>query len=222
MENCLKKPNYKGVIRKGVNMKTDDLKAQGLTDEQIAFVMKENGTDLKALQDENATLKTEKSQLENDKQVLEKEKGEKEQALKNLQEKSITKEEYDKKVKEIEDNAKKEHADYIFNELLKNAFKDAKVRNTENNINAVKGSLDLTKITTDKDGKTLIGIKEQLEELKKSDPHFFETSANGNEPNEPGANGGKGDDGSDVSIASNIAKEANKRESQETKSQFFN
>ena len=76
-------------------MKTDDLKAQGLTDEQIAFVMKENGTDLKALQDENATLKTEKSQLENDKQVLEKEKGEKEQALKNLQEKSITKEEYD-------------------------------------------------------------------------------------------------------------------------------
>ena len=103
----------------------------------------------------------------------------------------------------------------------KNAFKDAKVRNTENNINAVKGSLDLTKITTDKDGKTLIGIKEQLEELKKSDPHFFETSANGNEPNEPGANGGKGDDGSDVSIASNIAKEANKSDSQETKSQFF-
>ena len=48
-------------------MKTEDLKAQGLSDEQINFVMAENGKDLKTLQDENAALKTEKSQLENDK-----------------------------------------------------------------------------------------------------------------------------------------------------------
>ena len=41
-------------------MKTEDLKAQGLTEEQINFVMGENGKDLKALQEENATLKTEK------------------------------------------------------------------------------------------------------------------------------------------------------------------
>ena len=52
-------------------MKTEDLKAQGLTEEQINFVMGENGKDLKALQEENATLKTEKTQLENDKKVLE-------------------------------------------------------------------------------------------------------------------------------------------------------
>lgn len=203
-------------------MKTEDLKAQGLTDEQITFVMAENGKDLKSIQDENAVLKTEKSQLENDKKVLEKEKGEKEQALKNLQEKSITKEEYDKKVKEIEENAKKEHQEYVFGELLKNAFKDCKVRNTDNNIKAVKGSLDMTKITTDKDGKTLIGVKEQLEELKKTDPHFFETVINGNNPNEPGVGAGKGDDGEEISMASNIAKEANKTETQETKSEFFN
>ena len=42
-------------------MKTEDLKAQGLSDEQINFVMAENGKDLKTLQDENAALKTEKS-----------------------------------------------------------------------------------------------------------------------------------------------------------------
>ena len=50
-------------------MKTEDLKAQGLTEKQINFVMGENGKDLKTLQEENATLKTEKSQLENDKKV---------------------------------------------------------------------------------------------------------------------------------------------------------
>lgn len=37
-------------------MKTEDLKAQGLTDEQISFVMAENGKDLKKLQKENENL----------------------------------------------------------------------------------------------------------------------------------------------------------------------
>lgn len=203
-------------------MKTDDLKAQGLTEDQIKFVLAENGKDIKTLQEENTSLKADKSQLENDKKVLEKEKGDKEKALTDLQKNTITKEEYDKKVKEIEDNAKKEHSDYIFNELLKSAFKDAKVRNTENNINAVKGSLDLTKITTDKEGKTLIGIKEQLDALKKTDPHFFETKVGGSQQGEPDGNGGKGDDGEGVSMASNFAKEANKSDSQDTKSLFFN
>lgn len=202
-------------------MKTEDLKAQGLTEEQINFVMSENGKDLKALQNENTALKADKSQLENDKKVLEKEKGEKEKALDELQKKSITKEEYDKKVKEIEDTAKKEHSDYIFNELLKSAFKDAKVRNTENNVNAVKGSLDLTKITTDKEGKTLIGIKEQLDALKKSDPHFFETKVAGNPLNDDD-NGDQGDEGAGISSGSNFAKMNNSAEVGTEKSQFFN
>ena len=37
-------------------MKTEDLKAQGLTDEQVNFVMAENGKDLKKLQKENENL----------------------------------------------------------------------------------------------------------------------------------------------------------------------
>lgn len=203
-------------------MKREELKSMGLTDEQIESVMAKNGAEVAALNTQITTLKSEKSQLENDKKVLEKEKGDKEKALADLQKNTITKEEYDKKVKEIEDNAKKEHADYIFNELLKQAFKDAKVRSTDNTINAVKASLDLAKITTDKEGKTLIGIKEQLDALKKTDPHFFETKVGGSSTNEPGGNGGKGDDGDGVSMASNFAKEANKSDSQETKSLFFN
>lgn len=41
-------------------MKTEDLKAQGLTDEQIGFVMAENGKDLKKLQKENENLTTDR------------------------------------------------------------------------------------------------------------------------------------------------------------------
>lgn len=42
-------------------MKTEDLKAQGLTDEQISFVMAENGKDLKKLQKENENLTSDRN-----------------------------------------------------------------------------------------------------------------------------------------------------------------
>lgn len=41
-------------------MKTEELKSKGLTQEQIDFVMAENGKDLKQLQDDNKTLTTER------------------------------------------------------------------------------------------------------------------------------------------------------------------
>ncbi|MEQ2424506.1 phage scaffolding protein [Enterocloster hominis (ex Hitch et al. 2024)] len=41
-------------------MKTEELKAQGLTEEQISFVMAENGKDLKKLQKENDNLTTDR------------------------------------------------------------------------------------------------------------------------------------------------------------------
>ena len=202
-------------------MKTEDLKAQGLTEEQINFVLGENGKDIKALKDENTTLKSEKSQLENDKTVLEKEKAEKEKALADLQKNSITKEEYDNKIKEIEDNAKKEHEDYVINELLMKEFDNLKVKNTENTRKVVKELLDLSKISRDKEGKSLVGVKEQLEALKKSDPHFFETKIEGNEPNNSSLDN-KGDEGKEISMGSNFAKQANEKDSQKVESKFFN
>ena len=41
-------------------MKTEELKSQGLTEEQISFVMAENGKDLKKLQKENDNLTSER------------------------------------------------------------------------------------------------------------------------------------------------------------------
>jgi len=42
-------------------MKTEELKAKGLTEEQISFVMSENGKDIKAEQDKYAVLEAEKN-----------------------------------------------------------------------------------------------------------------------------------------------------------------
>ena len=44
-------------------MKTEELQAKGLTEEQIAFVMAENGKDIKKLQKENETLTADRDSL---------------------------------------------------------------------------------------------------------------------------------------------------------------
>ncbi len=204
-------------------MKTEDLKAQGLTDEQISFVFAENGKDINALKTENATLRAQNAQLENDKKVLEKEKGDKEKALEDLQKNTITKEEYDKKVKEIEKSAKEEHQNYLFKQRIRQELVKAGVRDTEIALKAVEDSLDLSKITYDGEKDTLTGnLDEQLKSRKETDSYFFETKLGGSNPTEPGGNGTKGDGTPEISMATNFAKEANKSESQEKKSQFFN
>ena len=203
-------------------MKREELKELGLTDEQIESVMAKNGAEVAALNTQITTLKSEKSQLENDKKVLTKEKEDKDKAIAELQKNSITNDEYNKKVKEIEKNAKKEQEEYIFNDLLNKGLDDAKVLKDdltrEAVISLINKDRDKLKISDDK--KSLIGLKEVAEEYKKQAPHFFEKKASGYEPVDP--DGDKGDDGNGFSMATNFAKEANKSESQEVKSQFFN
>ena len=202
-------------------MKREELKAMGLTDEQVESVMAKNGAEVAALNTQITTLQSEKSQLENDKKVITKEKEDKEKAIADLQKNSISKDEYDKKIKEIEDNAKKE--DYIYNDLLNKGLDDAKVLKDdltrEAFISLINKDKDKIKLSDDK--KSLIGLKEITDNYKKQAPHFFEKKkANGYEPVNP--EGDRGDDDGEISMATNFAKEANKSESQNTKSQFFN
>lgn len=205
-------------------MKREELKELGLTDEQVEAVMSKNGAEVAALNTQITTLKSEKAQLENDKTVLTKEKGEKEKALEDLQKNSISKDEYDKKIKEIEKNAKQEQDDYIYNDLLIKGLDDAKVIKDELTREAIIGLInkekDKPKLSEDK--KSLIGLKELTEIYKEKVPHFFETSTAGYGVKNPTPNGGKGDEDGNISMATNFAKEANKSESQENKSQFFN
>jgi len=147
-------------------MKTEDLKKQGLTDEQIQFVFAENGKDISALQTENATLKAEKATLENEKKVLEKEKTEKDKTIQDYQKNSITKDEYNKQVKEIEDNAKREREEYIFNGILSKALDDNKVLSDEKTRKAFETLLDKDTLKISDDQKSIIGLKEQLDTLK--------------------------------------------------------
>ena len=175
-------------------MKREELKAMGLTDEQVESVMAKNGAEVAALNTQITTLQSEKSQLENDKKVITKEKEDKEKAIADLQKNSISKDEYDKKIKEIEENAKKENEDYIYNDLLNKGLDDAKVLKDDLTREAFISLLnkDKDKIKLSDDKKSLIGLKEITDNYKKQAPHFFEKKkANGYEPVNP--EGGKGD-----------------------------
>ena len=201
-------------------MKREDLKAMGLTDEQIESVMAKNGAEVAALNTQITTLKSEKAQLENDKKVITKEKEDKEKAIADLQKNSISKEEYDKKVKEIEDNARKENEEYVYNDLLNKGLDDAKVLKDEITrtaiISLINKDKDKTKLSDDK--KSIVGLKELIEDYKKQAPHFFEKKASGYSPVDP--EGDKGDGDGEVSMASNFAKRNNAEDKAE-KSQFF-
>ena len=65
-------------------MKREELKAMGLTDEQIESVMAKNGAEVAALNTQITTLQSEKSQLENDKKVITKEKEDNERGVSPL------------------------------------------------------------------------------------------------------------------------------------------
>lgn len=206
-------------------MKREELKAMGLTDEQVESVMAKNGAEVAALNTQITTLQSEKSQLENDKKVITKEKEDKEKAIADLQKNSISKDEYDKKIKEIEETSKKAHEDYVLDQLLDQALESAKVLNTENSRKSVKGLLDMEKISIAKDQKSLIGIKEQLDAIKKTDGYFFEKTVKGHSPAGGTGDDSSGDDNdeSNISSASDIAKELNSQNAgNQGKSQFFN
>lgn len=201
-------------------MKREELKEMGLTDEQVESVMAKNGAEVAALNTQITTLKSEKAQLENDKKVITKEKEDKEKAIADLQKNSISKEEYDKKVKEIEDNAKKENEEYVYNDLLNKGLDDAKVLKDEITrtaiISLINKDKDKTKLSDDK--KSIVGLKELVEGYKKQAPHFFEKKASGYSPVNP--EGDRGDGDGEVSMAANFAKRNNAEDKAE-KSQFF-
>lgn len=199
-------------------MKTEDLKAKGLTDDQISYVMAENGKDLKAIQDENTQLKEDKTKLEADKGALEKEKADKEKIISDLKEGTITKEEYNQKVQELEANIEKTKNDNIRGNILNSMYKEFKVIDTEENKLAISAILKLDELQLNKEKTEITGLKEKLEGLQKSNPHFFSNKINGFEPGDKGGSG----DGTETNEASNIAKERNKLNSAPAESKFFN
>ena len=141
-------------------MKTEDLKNQGLTDEQISFVMSENGKDIEKFKTENETNKTElksvKEQLKSANETIE--------SYKNMNIEDIKKSADDYKAKfeqsEIE-KLKLTHA--IDNALTKAGAK---------NLNAVKATLDLSNVKLD--GDKLLGFDDLLKNSKEQDGYLYD------------------------------------------------
>lgn len=202
-------------------MKTEDLKAQGLTDEQITFVMAENGKDIKTLQDENATLKTEKTQLETEKNVLSQQITDRDKTIQNLQTNSITKQQHDQEITELKDQIAKEQEKSIRDGIIASLNEEFGVIDTEENKQALNFLLEIEKQPLDKEKKEITGLRAKYEALQKSNPQYFNSDLKGLKPGGTGGNSSDADD-KDISLAAEFAKEANKTQQGPTESKFFN
>jgi len=166
-------------------MKTEDLKAQGLTDEQISFVMAENGKDInkvkKDLEDMTAERDREKGRADTAEETLKGFDGVDVEALNQ----SIK--DWKKKAEEAERDYKQKLADRDFNDLLRESIKAANGLNEK----AIMGCLDIPTLKASKNQKSDVesAIKalteaEDSKMLFKADnsnmPHFTSVNKGGN------------------------------------------
>lgn len=146
-------------------MKTEELKAQGLTDEQIKFVFAENGKDIKAEQDKYAVLEAErdnyKAQLETAQTSLKEFEG---IDVKELQGK-ITQLNTDLQTKETEYQQKV--ADMQFDNELKDAITKAGGRS----VKSVMAELDIATLKASNNRNE--DIKKALESCKQEHDFLF-------------------------------------------------
>lgn len=151
-------------------MKTEDLKAQGLTDEQIKYIMAENGKDIEA---EKAKIKVETEKLTKANETI-----------KSLQEtvKKFDGVDVEKLKKDLADAETKYNTE-LSAIKLNYALEARLAKEGAVNSKAVKALLDKSKISLD--GDNLIGIDEQLKVLKEKEKWAFTQPT----PDVPGVGG---------------------------------
>jgi hypothetical protein len=179
MVTDLKQPNMEDC------MKTEELKAQGLTQEQINFVMAENGKDIdkiqKKLDDMTAERDNEKGRADSAEETLKSFDGVDVEKLNQ----SIK--EWKKKAEDAEKDYNQKIADRDFDDLLKEAIKSANGLNEK----AIMGCLDIPTLKASKNQKSDIesAIKalseaEDSKMLFKAEnsvtPHFTSVNKGGN------------------------------------------
>ncbi len=153
-------------------MKTEDLKAQGLTDEQISFVMAENGKDLKKLQKENENLTSDRDGW--------KEKAETaEEALKGFEgidpaQVQAQLAEYKKKAEDAEKDRDAKIYERDFNDALKTALEGVKF-SSEAAKKAVMADIRDAELKL-KDGQ-ILGLNDLLAQMKEKDASAFVNEA---------------------------------------------
>lgn len=191
-------------------MKTEDLKAQGLTDEQIQFVFAENSKDIKKYQDDNKALETD---IANTKQLLA-DANKEIDGYKNMDIESIKKSADDWKQKY--EDLEKQKAEEEYERKIDNYISGLNM-NDEVHAEKLKSQIKEKQLKFEDD--KLIGGDDIVKIYKEKYPHVF-----GNEQKIKGIKIVTGADKKDIETSStgaNFAKEMNQKENTKPESKFF-
>lgn len=149
-------------------MKTEELKAQGLTEEQISFVMAENGKDLKKLQKENDNLTSERDTWKEKAEAAETTlKGFEGVDLETMQ-KELS--DWKQKAADAEKNAQEQLYERDFSDALKTEFEGIKF-SSEAAKRAIMAEVKAAGLKL-KDGK-ILGLNDLLSQMKEKDSSAF-------------------------------------------------
>lgn len=149
-------------------MKTEELKAQGLTEEQISFVMAENGKDLKKLQKENDNLSADRDTWKEKAEAAETTlKGFEGVDLETMQ-REIS--DWKQKATEAEKNAQAQLYERDFADALKTEFEGIKF-SSEAAKRAIMAEVKEAGLKL-KDGK-ILGLNDLLSQMKEKDSSAF-------------------------------------------------
>ena len=178
-------------------MKTEELKGLGLSDEQIAAVMKQNGLDVENAKSKYADYDDVKKQLGEAGKTIEELKGKAGDAA------AIQKaaEEWKSKAEKAEKDAKAKLDALRFDHALERELGKARARD----VRAVRPFLELEKLKMEDGGPngidTIAGLEEQLKKVKEEKGFLFEDEDGGAKPPRfsTGA-GGKSEPASDAAI----------------------
>ncbi len=149
-------------------MKRDLLKEHGFSEEQINFVMAENGKDVNSLKEQINNLTGERDGLQ--KQIDDRDKQ-----LNTLKKSAKDNEELQSQIKQLQDEnktAKQNYQDQLAKQnksfKIEGALRDAKAKN----IKTVLPLIDTEKVSVNDDG-TLNGLSEQLDNIKQDNGFLF-------------------------------------------------
>jgi myosin heavy subunit len=153
-------------------MNREELKELGLSDEQIDKVMASHGKVVNSIKEKADKVESLESQIEDYKQQL----ADRDKQLEELGEKVKDNEELTAKIDELKQQNETTKTEYeaklhqqAFDHKLESTLTAAKAKN----VKAVKALLDLDSIKLD--GDNLLGLDDQLDNLKENESYLFET-----------------------------------------------
>src|SRR5699024_10311994 len=153
-----------------IDMKREDLKNLGLTDEQIEKAMAEHGKDITSLQEKV-------NGLTNERDGLKSQLDERDQQLVDLQKNSKNVDDLNEQIKQLQSDNKKANEEWqnklatqTKNFKIETALREAKAKN----VKAVLPFIDTKKVTVD--GDSLKGLDDQIKAIQQSDSYLFEES----------------------------------------------